>query len=232
MSHRARVLALCIDSTRLRHSAGTRPGSAPAIAIAEWPTATGPVDYALFLDGRCVGLIEAKRGRTDVPDVLIQTGRYTAGVKLSDEQRLPPALSGDAPGGVPFLFATNGRPYVKQILTKSGIWFRDARRAANLPLPLSDWFTPQDLKEKLAQMIDSAGLAAELFCYAGIRPYQQEAIKAIEDALGRGQREILVAMATGTQDPHLHRAQMDGRRGDEIAGRTARGRPEVAGRRL
>ncbi|MGO8739156.1 type I restriction-modification system endonuclease [Rhodoblastus sp.] len=187
-----------VDSTRLRHGAGTRPDSAPAIAIAEWPTATGPVDYALFLDGRCVGLIEAKRGKTDVPGVLIQTGRYAAGVTLSDGQRLPPALSGDAPGGVPFLFATNGRPYVKQMLTKSGIWFRDARRAANPPLALSDWFTPQDLREKLAQTFDGAGLVTETFDYAGLRPYQQEAIKAIEEALGRGQREILVAMATGT----------------------------------
>lgn len=187
-----------VDSTRLRHAAGTHPDSAPAIAIAEWPTATGPVDYALFLDGRCVGLIEAKRGKTDVPGVLVQTGRYAAGVKLADDQRLPLALTGDAPAGVPFHFATNGRPYVKQMLTKSGVWFRDARRAANLPLALSDWFTPQDLREKLAQTTDGAGLAAESFDYAGIRPYQQEAIIAIEEALGRGQREILVAMATGT----------------------------------
>jgi type I restriction enzyme, R subunit len=187
-----------VDSARLRHAAGTTPNSAPAIAIAEWPTATGPVDYALFLDGRCVGLIEAKRGKTDVPGVLIQTGRYAADVSLSEQQRLPPALSGDAPGGAPFLFATNGRPYVKQMLTKSGVWFRDARRTPNPPLPLSDWFTPQEFKEKLAQTFDASGLAAESFDYAGIRPYQQEAIKAIEEALGRGQREILVAMATGT----------------------------------
>ena len=173
-------------------------GFAPAIAIAEWPTATGPVDYALFIDGRCVGLIEAKRGKTDVPGVLIsdrplRRRRHAIG-------RAAPACGPvrDAPGGVPFVFATNGRPYVKQMLTKSGIWFRDARRTANLPLPLSDWFTPQDLKEKLAQASDGAGLAAESFDYAGIRPYQQEAIKAIEEALGRGQREILVAMATGT----------------------------------
>jgi hypothetical protein len=28
---------------------------------------------------------------------------------------------------VPFLFSTNGRPYLKQIETESGIWFRDAQ---------------------------------------------------------------------------------------------------------
>ena len=187
-----------VDSARLRHGLGTRPDQAHAIAIAEWPTATGPVDYALFIEGRCVGLIEAKRERTDVPGVLIQTGRYAGGVTLSRGQRLASEQFGDAPGGVPFLFATNGRPYVKQLQTKSGIWFRDARRQSNLPVALSDWFSPQDLKAKLAQSTDDAGLAQEPFDYAGLYYYQREAISAIEAAISRGQREILIAMATGT----------------------------------
>ncbi len=187
-----------VDSARLRHSAGSRPDQAPAIAIAEWPTNAGPVDYALFLDGRCVGLVEAKRASTDVPAVLIQTTRYAEGVKLEGDQRLPRTLAGVALGGVPFLFATNGRPYVKQMLTKSGIWFRDARRETNIPIALSDWFSPQDLRDKLAQSTDGAGLAEEPFDYAGLRPYQQEAINAIEGAVQRDQREILIAMATGT----------------------------------
>ena len=187
-----------VDSARIRHSSGARPDEAAAIAIAEWPTASGPVDYALFLDGRCVGLIEAKRNRKDVPAVLIQTGRYAQGIKLDDSQRLHANLSGDAPGGVPFLFATNGRPYVKQMQTKSGIWFRDARRDNNIPVALSEWFSPLDLRDKLAQSTDAPGLAAEPFDYAGLRPYQQEAVVAIEGAIQANQREILVAMATGT----------------------------------
>ena len=32
---------------------------------------------------------------------------------------------------MPFVFAANGRPFLKQIETESGIWFRDTRRAAN-----------------------------------------------------------------------------------------------------
>ncbi|MHB8886997.1 MAG: type I restriction-modification system endonuclease [Methylovirgula sp.] len=187
-----------VDSSRLRYGAGTKPDEAPAIAIAEWPTATGPVDYALFIDGRCVGLVEAKRARKDVPAVLLQAARYAEGINLTETQRLPTAQVGKARGGVPFLFATNGRPYVKQMLTKSGIWFRDARRESDLPTALSDWFSPQDLKDRLAQNTDAAGLAAEPFDYAGLWPYQQEAVKAIENAVHHGQREILVAMATGT----------------------------------
>ena len=31
------------------------------VAIREFPTSTGPVDYALFVDGNPVGVIEAKK---------------------------------------------------------------------------------------------------------------------------------------------------------------------------
>ena len=31
------------------------------VAIREFPTSTGEVDYALFVDGRPVGIVEAKR---------------------------------------------------------------------------------------------------------------------------------------------------------------------------
>ena len=31
------------------------------VAITEYPTETGPADYALFVDGKPVGIIEAKR---------------------------------------------------------------------------------------------------------------------------------------------------------------------------
>jgi type I restriction enzyme R subunit len=48
------------DTNRLRHALGTRPDPSTAVAIAEWPTETGPVDYALFVKRQCVGVIEAK----------------------------------------------------------------------------------------------------------------------------------------------------------------------------
>jgi type I restriction enzyme R subunit len=32
----------------------------PGIAVRETPTATGPADYLLFLDGRACGVLEAK----------------------------------------------------------------------------------------------------------------------------------------------------------------------------
>jgi type I restriction enzyme R subunit len=36
------------DTKQLRYSAGTRPSKGRNMAIAEWPTASGPADYALF----------------------------------------------------------------------------------------------------------------------------------------------------------------------------------------
>lgn len=66
------------DSLVLRHSSGTRAGQGEAIAIAEWPTRSGPVDYALFVDGRCVGVIEAKRQIRDVPGRLARQSAMPA----------------------------------------------------------------------------------------------------------------------------------------------------------
>jgi type I restriction enzyme R subunit len=52
---------------------------------------------------------------------------------------------------VPFLFSANGRGYLKQIETQSGIWFRDARASTNHGRALSDWYTPDGIVALLGQ---------------------------------------------------------------------------------
>jgi len=42
----------------------------------------------------------------------------------------------------------------------------------------------------------------------GIRPYQERAIKAIEDAVAKGKRSMLIAMATGTGKTFLTVSQI------------------------
>ena len=37
------------------------PMASLGVAVREYPTSTGPVDYALFVDGKHVGVIEAKK---------------------------------------------------------------------------------------------------------------------------------------------------------------------------
>src|SRR5207244_1594479 len=87
-----RAIGWQADTNRLRHALGIRPDPSGAIAVAEWPTESGPVDYALFLKGRCIGVIEAKKIGTDVPAVLEQTKRYARGIKLAAQE-----IPGDSP---------------------------------------------------------------------------------------------------------------------------------------
>ena len=48
------------------------------IAVREFPTSTGPVDYALFLEGIPVGVIEAKKSELgeNITSVESQSARY------------------------------------------------------------------------------------------------------------------------------------------------------------
>lgn len=191
------------DSDRLAYQRGTRPEEGRNLAIAEWPSEGGRADYALFVGLTCVGVIEAKRESVDVPSTLQQAERYARTFLLDPENAHPhgPWKHGlDEPFRVPFVFATNGRPYVRQWVTKSGIWYRDVRRETNHAVPMTSWFSPKDLLDKLTTDVDTAaqGLAEESFGKGRMRPYQEEAIAAIETAVVAGQRDILISMATGT----------------------------------
>ncbi|PTL38112.1 type I restriction-modification system endonuclease [Alkalicoccus saliphilus] len=185
------------DTEMLRYSQGVRPEKGRNIAIAEWPLKRGFADYALFIGLEFVGIIEAKRELKNIPSDIEQAKEYARLVERKGEETI------SEPYGdyfVPFLFATNGRPYMKQFEAKSGVWFLDARKPTNHPRPLKAWYSPQGLKDLLKQDVDEANqkLQEEKVDYLNLRPYQEEAIKAVEHAVERGQREILLAMATGT----------------------------------
>jgi type I restriction enzyme R subunit len=186
------------DTTILRYAAGSRPQKGKNLAIAEWPTASGPADYALFVGLICVGVVEAKRERKNVASALEQSKRYSRDFKFD-----PAPVEPVGPWGgykIPFLFATNGRPFLRQLQDRSGIWFLDARSATNLSRPLQGWYTPAGLADLLKQERDAAiaALKAEPTDYLPLRDFQKNAIAAIETALEGAGREMLVAMATGT----------------------------------
>ena len=54
------------------------PMASLGVAVREYPTSTGPVDYALFVDGLPVGVVEAKRDDLgeNITAVEQQSGRY------------------------------------------------------------------------------------------------------------------------------------------------------------
>lgn len=205
------------DSESLRFSKGARPEGGKNRAIAEWPTASGPADYVLFRGLTPLAVVEAKKFATDVSTVVEQSERYSLGFEPAGAATPPqppswtpaqgpfegwPALH-LPPGSryrVPFVFATNGRSFHRQLLTKSGVWFRDVRRASNSASALPGWHTPEGLQTLLEQDKDAAEhqLAQEPFGYLNLRDYQVKAVRAVEAAIAAGRREALVAMATGT----------------------------------
>lgn len=188
-----------VDSAVLRYAKGTRPEKGKNIAIAEWPTESGPADYVLFAGLIPVAVVEAKRKNIDVSSALQQAKRYSRGFRVTEEMQTP---GGPWDGySVPFAFSSNGRPYLRQLATRSGIWFCDLRRSDNLGHALDGWYTPEGLVALLKRDEDRAQqqLKDEPFDYGfPLRYYQQSAIKAIEEGVAEGKREMLLAMATGT----------------------------------
>ncbi|WP_214697237.1 type I restriction-modification system endonuclease [Exiguobacterium sp. s160] len=176
----------------------TKPEKNKNMAIAEWKVGRGRVDYALFVGLQLVGLIEAKAKHKNIPSVLeSQTKTYARNaVSMEDEKLLD--LQGDYK--VPFLYATNGRPFLRQLHEESGIWFWDARKPTDHARPLEGWHSPEDLQLLLSQNDEVANekLQEEDITKFGLRYYQQNAVLAAEKAMQEGQRKMLVAMATGT----------------------------------
>ena len=197
-----RLAGWTVDSENLRYAKGARPEKGKNLAIAEWPTATGPADYVFFVGLMPMAPVEAKRKHIDVSAALQQAKRYSRGFIPSGETQLH-ARNWGAEGEfrLPFAFSTNGRPYLRQLATGSGIWFTDLRRPDNLSDALQGRLTPEGLTALLKRDEEAAHqlLAAESFDYGfTIRFYQELAILATEGAIGNGVREMLLAMATGT----------------------------------
>lgn len=197
------------DTNKLRYSKGTRPMKGHNMAIAEWPTDStvgnrGRVDYALFVGTRMVGVIEAKAEHKDIPSVIDYQGKdYPKNIRKEDCS-YQIGTWGDYK--VPFTFATNGRPYLKQYETKSGIWFLDLRKPYNVPRALHGWVSPEGILELLEKDIESKNRKLQEMKYdflkdergLALREYQLKAIQAAEQAVLDGKQNILLAMATGT----------------------------------
>jgi type I restriction enzyme, R subunit len=187
------------DSTELRYSKGTRPEKGKNLAIAEWPSTSGPADYVLFVGLTPVAAVEAKRKNIDVSGSLQQAKRYARDFTSAEGLSSPGGPWGEY--RLPFVFSTNGRPYLRQLATFSGTWFCDIREPKNLSRALDGWYTPDGLiallKRDEAKAHDQ--LKTEAFRYGfPLRHYQKAAIRAVEEGIAGGKREMLLAMATGT----------------------------------
>ena len=155
---------------------------AGAFRTEEEPTANGPADYALWLGGRIIGVVEAKKLTIGPQNVLTQAQRYSRGLKGG-----PFNFRGFH---CPFLYSTNGEVF----------WFHDIRDALNRSRKVAGFHTPSAIVELLEQDAEALGeaLLALPQTSALLRPYQLEANAAVEEAIVERKRSLLVAMATGT----------------------------------
>ena len=162
-------------------------------AVEEYHTANGPADYALFVKGRLLGVVEAKKVAVGAQNVLEQAKRYSRGVFNG---------IGNWRGyRVPFLYSTNGE----------NIYFLDVRGEQNIFREIASFHTADALTEMFDR--DQAASYTRLQntpidLIERLRPYQEKAIAATESAIVKGKRAMLVAMATGTGKTFLTVAQI------------------------
>lgn len=151
-------------------------------AVEEFQTNNGPADYALFVNGKLLGVVEAKKLEVGAANVLEQAKRYSKGAKNT--------IGEWNHYHVPFLYSSNGEL----------IYYLDVRDNKNISRQIYGFHTPEAIETSFNSNKDSAfrWLKKNPINTPGLRPYQKEAIEAFENNLEAGKRQMLLAMATGT----------------------------------
>ena len=157
-------------------------GAATGVAVREYPTATGPADYALLVERKLVGIVEAKKEGTSLTAVAEQTARYQASA-TKHAQRVADQL--------PFGYEANGEE----------IRFADARDPEPRSRPVFGFHRPETLRDWTRQL--GGTLRARLrflpaVATAGLRDCQIEALRNLDVSLKDDRPRALIQMATGS----------------------------------
>ncbi len=164
--------------TIVKYRAGLNTSTLLHHAVEEYPTENGPADYALFANRNLLGIIEAKKVAVAPQNVLEQAKRYSRGTTNG---------AGNWNGyRVPFLYSSNGEV----------IWHVDVRNPRNFSRQISNFHTATALQEFFQRPTDD--FVQVPFVNERLRYYQREAIERVEEAIAKGKRAMLIAMATGT----------------------------------
>ena len=152
------------------------------VAVREYPTDTGPADYALFVNRTAVGIIEAKRDEAgeNITIAERQSERYANATLKWRKDNTP----------LPFLFEATG-----QIIR-----FTDGRDPAPRSREIFHFFTPAQLIEWLAQPDTLRRRLAERMPdlpTRNLRDCQISAVTGLEQSLAANRPRALVHMATG-----------------------------------
>ena len=203
------------DSETLSHAQGARPQANTHRAIAHWPlhpadgsTPATEADYVLFVGLHPVAVVEAQPATLDLSTSLPLAESKARQLHMHGFAQGPAHAPADpAPAteaALPLLrlvYAANGRPWASHLPSKSGIWFRDARAARQLPHDLAAFHRPQELLQLLAQPQAPqalADLSGPAWRCLQLHAHQRQALHAAETQLAGGQRRMLISLAAGT----------------------------------
>ena len=165
----------------IQHRDGMNLGASQGVAVREFPMASGPADYLLFIDRKAAGAIEAKPEGTTLGGVSEQTDRYLTGVPANLPCHQSP---------LPFGYESTG------IET----FFRDLREPDSRSRRVFAFHRPETLARWIAQGGTLRHYLKELpaLDVHGLRNCQIEAIENQERSFADNRPRALIQMATGS----------------------------------
>src|SRR5215469_16588959 len=149
------------------------------VAVREFPTASGPVDYALFVGGALCGGVEAKPEGTTLSGFSDQAARYM--------------------GGVPeHLVRRDGQVRFEYVASGTEILFRDHADPAPRSRRVFFFHRPETLRRRLGEPVTMRGRlqAMPVLDPSGLRDCQIEAVTELEKSLAADRPRALIQMAT------------------------------------
>ncbi|MFW6172737.1 MAG: DEAD/DEAH box helicase family protein, partial [Elusimicrobiota bacterium] len=153
----------------------------PGVAVREFPTEAGPVDYALFTNRKAVGVIEAKPTGSTLSGVAEQTKKYINNFP----KNIPHASS-----SIPFAYESTGVE----------TFFRNNRDPNPLSRRTFSFHKPETLYKLAAQEETLRERLKNLppLITSGLRECQIEAITHLENSLREARPRALIQMASGS----------------------------------
>lgn len=160
---------------------GMNLGAGRGLAVTEFPGANGPADYLLYVDGKALGVVEAKPVGTTLTGVEGQSASYADGLaaKLPAWRR-----------PLPFQYESTGA------VTQFTNWMDPHARSRNV----FQFHRPETLLELVKEDDTLRGLLRRMpaLSLQGLWSKQFTAISNLEQSLALGKPKALIQMATGS----------------------------------
>lgn len=155
-------------------------GAGPGVAVREFPTDSGPVDYALFVGRKLCGVIEAKPEGMTLSGFSEQASRYIAGAPKH-------------------LVREDGQVRFEYVASGTESLFRDHADPDPVSRRVFSFHRPETLERWIKEPITLRGRlrAMPRFLTDGLRACQVDAVSALEKSMAENHPRALVQMATG-----------------------------------